>query len=220
MNPSHEPRLLFALAFTGLFALPGCGDAFEASGSGGNGSTSATSATSSQASTSDATATASSGSGSLCKAAEDACSQCTYGHCEADYCACVDDPGCTALLDCFADPQGGTPQWQQYCNTKYASSIATTALLLHCAATGCPDNCGAPEGQLDGCQECLFRNCAEAMNACLGTVECALYLACATDCPTNDDACVAQCKAAHEAGVDGGAAVVSCAADVCPAECN
>lgn len=202
--------------------LLGCGESFEASSTGGGGASgSTTSATASTATTSasdGATSGSTAASGGSCEAAPGLCAECAHAACPDDYCACAAEPQCGSLLACYADPSGGTPEWAQYCNTQYSGGIAATALLLHCNASACASDCSVSEPGLDPCEECLFRQCAPDMNACLSIVECALYLQCMKDCGP-DAMCAMGCADLYEDGVDLAADVVACAAGSCASAC-
>ncbi len=201
-----------SMVTTLLWLAASCGEPFETAGSGGQGGGAASSSGSAGPSTS------SSSSGATCSGTGDPCVDCLVMSCPDLACACTETSPCGVLAACYASGANPSdPSWIQYCNGKTPNGISSIALISDCAANFCQGTCeGKP---LEPCEQCLFKACPGAMNACLGDTKCADALVCFQSCDLADDACAQGC--ATQAGSDLGklGSVVMCARNSCQSAC-
>lgn len=156
-----------------------------------------------------------------------ACFDCARAACDAQRAACVGDPGCTTYLACVevcpvSAASGVDPACEAACprGDTSASKAASQALLqcLNTAATGCVE-CGAGDAGADGstnpvlnqqcaptthadvCNECMWNNCCDSMDAILGGGPATDLANCWQAC--TDSACEQACYAQYPDGVAG-----------------
>jgi hypothetical protein len=191
-----------------------------ATGAGGGSTAASTSESASASESSSAASTGSSSSASAssggCTGLGDACSDCAFESCGAEYCACFADPACANLIVCAQACGPMDAECAQGCLTANEDGIATAALIGDCSAASCPADCPASP-ELTACEVCLFTSCAAEMNACLANPDCNLLAQCAQGCG-GDAACAAACYFQYPDGQADATAVQECGA-ACP-ECG
>ncbi|HTJ82925.1 MAG TPA: hypothetical protein VL400_14490 [Polyangiaceae bacterium] len=161
----------------------------------------------------------SSSSGTMVCAAGDACTQCIASSCSDVWCSCVNNPECFALYSCVGDC-GGDQGCATDCYTAHSAGLSDAALVADCAATACDGSCNWGGEPLDPCQKCLYTDCADEMNACIGNTECVAVWQCLQGCGPTQLSCHQACYDAHPSGVMPLEDLFSCSTNSCPDTCN
>ena len=158
--------------------------------------------------------------GVACQSLGDACSDCSFTNCSAQYCDCYAEQDCAALVGCFNACPPGDQACQQTCMTDHKDSISKSFVLGDCAAMSCATSCPGVTA-LEPCTECLFTSCAPQMNTCLANPECAAILQCvqATCPPPISTTCALGCANQHPNGQGDAAPLNSCLSQQCSNDC-
>jgi hypothetical protein len=156
----------------------------------------------------------------MCQSVGDACSNCAFSSCNAEYCACYVEQDCAAIVNCFQTCPTGDMACQQTCMTMHPDSISLAFLLGDCASNDCAAECPGVRA-LDPCEACLFTSCSTQMNTCLSNPDCTALLQCVHPAcaPTYSMTCVGNCAALHPGGQTDGLAVYSCLTGSCATAC-
>lgn len=201
----------------------GGGTGGNGGGAGGNGGATVSSSSASGsggASSSSTGGTGGSGGGPVCMGLGDACSDCTFGACPTEYCACYADTSCATLVSCFNACGPGDMACQQTCMNANPDYISQAFLLGDCAATTCMTECPGVV-DLDACPTCLFTSCSQSMNACFANAECqAIALCVINTCTPITQACALGCAAQHPNGQILAFTALQCLNANCSAQCN
>lgn len=92
------------------------------------------------------------------------------------------------------------------------------------SSTDCANRCIDSWNDLlecdDPCGACLADNCSTEDAACGGNPVCLDLIDCIVACPEDDETCVEDCAAAHEAGVADLNAYLECLNSQCSVECG
>ncbi len=151
-----------------------------------------------------------------CPDVGDPCTTCESTECPDEYCGCFNNGSCVLLAQCALRCDPGDIRCNQACWTEFPGGISDGALLTHCAATTCADQCGSFV-PLTPCQLCSYRECPQEMNICVSNPECSALLACLDLC--EDPGCEATCYALYPEGLADSGPVGECAQDACLQEC-
>ena len=171
----------------------------------------------SSASTSSSSSAAGAGGGSACADLGDVCTSCELAACADRYCACYENTACGLLASCvLACPLSDT-SCLQACYTQHPDGISDGALLVHCAASDCPQACPGYQ-PLEPCTLCLYEECPATMNTCVANAECTQLLLCIDACA--DETCQNQCYADYPAGLRDAAALGTCSQRHCIDACG
>ena len=129
--------------------------------------------------------------GAACEGFGDACTECAADGCPA-FCACLDTPACTAMLQCYTACDESDPGCVDACELENAAGYADFLEMVDCLGTGCGAECGtAPLGP---CLGCWTGECEAELEACVGEEGCNELLDCIFAC--QDQSCVQACYAA------------------------
>ena len=159
------------------------------------------------------------GSTPVCQPLGQPCADCTFASCNTEYCACYAIEECASLVGCLNGCGPGDDPCLQGCMTAHPESISQSFLLGDCAAQSCAADCPGAE-MLEACSTCLFTACADQMNTCLASPDCAAILQCVQQtCAPNDQDCALACGSQHPSGQAAAFAVNSCLGQQCDTEC-
>lgn len=175
------------------------------------------STTQSSASSSASSSSAGAGGGGACADLGDVCTTCELAACPDRYCACYENPACGLLASCVLACPLSDVSCIQGCYAQHPDGISDGALLVHCAASDCPQACPGYQ-PLEPCTRCLYEACPSTMNTCVANAECTQLLLCLDACL--DEACVDQCYADHPAGLTDAAALGTCSQRHCIEACG
>jgi hypothetical protein len=209
--PERLLKTAFAVAL-GLAAASGCGEEFSSATATGTGAAGG----STGGSGGDA------GGGARCVSPGDPCRDCLVDACPKWACACLANPDCTALYECYAmQCTGGfNDLCAKYCMNLHPDGIADATLVGSCIVGQCSGACSTlPGAPLDTCATCIYEQCSEQMNACLSIADCYDLIDCTAACAPNDGACYSGCIMAHQASQTLLQAVQTCSEQHCAASC-
>jgi hypothetical protein len=161
----------------------------------------------------------SSSTGMICGGFGTACTECESASCADVWCGCVNNPECLGAYACWNDCMPGDMDCAQQCYVDHEAGLSAALLVSDCAATTCQDDCGWGQ-DVPPCTECLYKNCADATNACIVDAECIPLSQCLNGCAPSSIQCQQQCYADHGPGVDPLQAVIDCSAMECQAVCG
>ena len=199
----------------------GAGGTSSGSGASGAGAAGAGGSSSSGTGASGAGGSTSSGGGAppVCPPYFDECTQCASESCPEIWCGCYDNPECLDLFQCFGGCNDD-PDCEQQCLAAHQGGISAVALVSGCAGTTCSGVCEWGNGEFTPCQECIYQDCADAMNACVALPACVSLWSCFDACAPYDLSCQQQCYLDYPDGVSTLETTLQCIVDLCEQPCN
>jgi len=163
------------------------------------------------------------GGAMVCPGLNDPCSDCLADQCQESYCACYNNPECTALGMCLYGCDQNDPNYEQCtqdCAAQHPQGVADAAVVGSCSDQNCQPECPPTGIMLDPCQECLLTECNDEMDACFANPECQAIIECGQMCAPGDQACQQDCAAMHPGGLAQAGAVLSCGQTNCSMQCQ
>jgi len=152
-------------------------------------------------------------------AAGTACNQCIASSCPDVWCSCVNEPECFALYGCIGDC-GNDEDCANDCYTAHSAGISDAVLVADCAASPCDGTCNWGGEPLDPCTKCLYTDCSDEMNACIGSADCLTVWTCLQSCGPTQLSCHQACYDANPGGVLPLENLFSCSDAQCTSTCN
>ena len=165
--------------------------------------------------------------------AANGCAKCIREQCCDVRLACLNDPQCLDLLNCWSDcrsglpdeggasaqpPDGGVYSCDQWCNAKGNPSLRLWAQYLTCGEILCQEASQCGPG--DACLACGNQNCATELLALNGTPDGYLFDDCIAQCATTDTTCQMQCQSTYPSVTSAFSAYVTCITQHCPGCAN
>lgn len=154
-----------------------------------------------------------------CAIVDEACCACTEVQCREEQQRCFEEqPECPALLSCV-QACGANGLCVVGCYLQHSAGGVEMGLYTDCAATACTGSCPF-DTPLEDCERCTYRACEPESEACWAEQDCWELIACSLACPMGDDACYAQCNAAHPTGSSVFGPLLACQRQQCGNVCT
>lgn len=151
----------------------------------------------------------------LCDAFPGQCSQCVANECGQTWCSCTENQECITLLGCFGNCM--TEECYQECMAAHPDGAADAFNVLACPS--CTDLCGGAQ-PADPCTQCLYTDCEEELNACVGEPDCVPLWNCLIECPQGGLTCQNNCYDAFPDGIQTLETMFNCTSNECVGECQ
>lgn len=150
----------------------------------------------------------------VCDAFPGPCPQCVANECGQTWCSCTENQECIALLGCFGDCM--TEGCYQECMAAHPEGTGDALNVLACPP--CADLCGS--APVDPCTECLYTDCEEELNACVGEPDCVPLWNCLIECPQGGLTCQNNCYDSFPDGIQTLETMFNCTSTECVGECQ
>jgi hypothetical protein len=141
--------------------------------------------------------------------------------CEDEQCcetqaACLDDPDCKALNECWKACPEGDAVCEDQCALNHPLGFANFGPRFACVVSECGSECGS-----EPCADCIYQSCGNSMATCLSNQRCWLLQRCVGQCAGSEDGTCNQACLDEYADVNDEFAVYGlCVLDHCQNECE
>jgi hypothetical protein len=146
------------------------------------------------------------------------CTECVATACPEVWCGCTENSECGAIFGCFSQCNGESACIQG-CLGAHPEGISDSLLVSDCATQQCSAACPGASTELTPCEQCLYGQCDEAMNACLSEPDCIGLLQCFDGCQPSQLSCQQACYDAYPNGAMPLEDVIGCSDTQCPMAC-
>ena len=93
-------------------------------------------------------------------------------------------------------------------------------LVSGCAGTDCDGSCSWGTEEFGECEECIYKDCAAEMNACLSTPSCGQLYECFEGCAPLELSCHQNCYQQYSEGVAKLETLLQCSTNLCENACD